>query len=84
VSPATLSIRKNGGQGTVNVSLTGQSGTVSASGASNLLITPASRTVASGTSGAFVIKSINNTRGVFTVTFTTPCGTKTVPVTVTN
>jgi uncharacterized cupredoxin-like copper-binding protein len=77
-------IRKNGGQATATVSLTGQSGTVSASGASNLLITPASRTVASGTPAAFVIKSTNNTRGDFTVTFTTPCGTKTVAVTVSN
>jgi hypothetical protein len=84
VSPPSISIRKNGGTATVYVSLTGISGTVSASGPSNLTLTPSSRTVGSGTPGSFTIRSNNNTRGNFTITFTTPCGSKTVVVTVTN
>lgn len=84
VTPPTLSIRKNGGSGTVTVILTGLGGAVTKSAPSNLTVSPTSQTIAAGGSGTFTITSNNNTRGDFTVTFTTPCETKTVTVTVTN
>jgi hypothetical protein len=84
VSPSSLSVHKNGGSGGVSVTLGGGSGAVSASGASNLTISPASANVITGGSASFSITSNSNTRGNFTVTFTTPCGQATVVVSVVN
>ncbi len=84
VSPSSLSIHKNGGTGSVTVSLGGGSGTVSGAGPSNLSISPDSGTIANGVSAVFSITSNNSVRGNFTVTFTTPCGQASTVVTVTN
>jgi hypothetical protein len=47
------------------------------SGPSNLGVTQTSTNV-------FSVTSLNNTRGNFTLVFTTPCGSQSVAVTVTN
>jgi type II secretory pathway pseudopilin PulG len=83
VSASSVSIKKNGGgTASVLVSMSVNSGVV-ASYPSNLTVTPASQTVSTGSS--FVIKSNNNLRGPFTVTFSAQCGaTFPVKVNVTN
>lgn len=83
---SSLSIKKNGGStGTVTLSPTGTGTyTISASGTSNLQVSPTSKTVAAGGSQAFSIKSLNSTRGTFPVTFSSSCTTVTVAVKVTN
>jgi hypothetical protein len=50
--------------------------TVADGGPNNLGVT--------GTGNTFTVTSLNNTRGNFTLTFNTPCGTQTVSVSVTN
>lgn len=82
-NPGAISIRKNGGTGTINISV-GATATVSVSGTSNLQFTPASQTVTTSGTTAFTVKSLNNTRGTFNVTFTNGCTTTDVLVTVTN
>lgn len=81
-SPASISIRKNGGFSSVSLSLSTGSGSISVS------TKPANLTVTliSGGNGtaSYKITSNNTSRGTFTVTFTSPCGTKDVNVTVTN
>jgi hypothetical protein len=85
VSSPTLSIRKNGGSGSVVLRLGSVAGTVTASaGADNLTISPSPVTIASGGLQLFTITSHGPTRGIFTVRFNTPCGVSTVQVTVTN
>lgn len=87
VSPDALSIRKNGGTGTLTVTLNNSTGTktvTATTSATNLSITPASRSVDGSAAVSFVIKSENNTRGNFSVTIESPCGSKTVAVSVTN
>jgi Tfp pilus assembly protein FimT len=85
VSSPTLSIRKNGGSGSVVLRLGNGAGTVtSSSSADNLTISPSSTTIASGGLQLFTITSHGPTRGIFTVSFNTPCGVATVQVTVTN
>lgn len=82
--PGALSIKKHGGTtGVVNVSVA-TTATVSVSGASNLTFTPVSQTVTSNGTTAFSIKSNNNTRGTFRVTFSSDCTTTDVMVTITN
>jgi Tfp pilus assembly protein FimT len=72
LSSTSVSIRKNGaGTATVVLSLSATSGVV-ASYPSNLTVTPASQTVSTGSN--FIIKSNNNLRGPFTVTFSAQCG----------
>jgi Tfp pilus assembly protein FimT len=83
-SPSFLSISKNGGSGTVIVKVSNGSGSISASGPGNLTISPESQTISPSGSNVFSITSNNTTRGEFTVTFTAPCGSATVFVTVTN
>jgi len=83
-SPSFVSMSKNGGSANVIVKVSDGSGTLSASGPSNLTISPSSQTIIPGGSSVFIITSNNTTRGEFTVTFTAPCGTATVIVTVTN
>src|SRR5207253_465016 len=88
VSPSSISVSKNGGSGTVTLTLSaGGSGTITGSQAApgtNLTVSPASRAITSGGSVTFTITSNNTTRGNFTVNFTTPCGSTSVTVTVTN
>lgn len=75
-TPNPLSFSKHSG-GTVSFSVN-PSGTVNfTSGPNNLGVT---RT----TGNTFSVVSLNNTRGNFTLTFTTPCGTQSVSVSVTN
>jgi prepilin-type N-terminal cleavage/methylation domain-containing protein len=83
VSSTSVSVKKNGGTSTsVIVSLSTPTGVV-ASYPSNLTITPASQTVSTGSS--FIIKSNNNLRGPFYVTFSAQWGsTITIKVNVTN
>ena len=85
VSSPTLSIRKNGGSGSVVLRLGSMAGTVTSSTtADNLTVSPSSVTMASGGLQLFTITSNGPTRGIFTVRFNTPCGVATVEVTVTN
>lgn len=75
-SPNPFSFSKHSG-GSVSFSVN-PSGTVNfTSGPNNLGVT---RT----TGNTFSVVSLNNTRGNFTLTFTTPCGTQSVSVSVTN
>ncbi len=75
-SPSPLQITKSGGTGTI--SFTGTDGTVNfTSGPNNLSVTRTS-------GNNFQVKSLNNSRGDFTVVFSTPCGSSSVVVTVTN
>jgi Type II transport protein GspH len=81
-SPASISIRKNGGFANVSLSTSTGNGSISVgSKPANLNVT-----LLSGGNGtaSFKIMSNNTSRGTFTVTFTSPCGTKNVSVTVTN
>ena len=84
VSATSVSVKKNGGTTkSVLVSMSVTSG-VTASYPSNLTITPASQPNVS-TGSSFVIKSNNNLRGPFNVTFSAQCGaTFTLKVNVTN
>lgn len=75
-TPNPLSFSKHSG-GTVGFTVN-PSGTVNfTSGPNNLGVTRLS-------GNTFQISSLNNTRGNFTLTFTTPCGSQTVSVSVTN
>jgi Tfp pilus assembly protein FimT len=83
-TPGAVSVKKNGGT-TQNVSVTvTTASTVTASGPSNIKITPASQSLAANGSATFSIKSLNNTRGTFTVTFSSSCASADVTVTITN
>jgi type II secretory pathway pseudopilin PulG len=83
VSSTSVSVKKNGGGSTsVLVSMSVASG-VTASYPSNLILTPLSAQVSTGTN--FVVKSNNNLRGPFYLTFSSQCGsTIVVKVNVTN
>jgi hypothetical protein len=76
-NPNPLSIHKNGGSGTIDFS-------INPSGAVTLASTPASNLSVTGSGTSFTVESLNNTRGSFTLTFTTPCGSQNVTVTVVN
>ena len=75
-SPSPFSFSK---QGSGTLVFTGvPSGTVQfTSGPSNLGVTK-------GVGNAFAVNSLNNTRGNFTLVFSTPCGSRNVSVTITN
>jgi phosphatidate phosphatase APP1 len=45
---------------------------------------PSNLTVTRTTGNTFSVTSVNNTRGNFTLAFETPCGTKTVSLSITN
>lgn len=80
---SSITIRKNGGTGSVTITLSSVA-TVTASGPSNLQITPVSQTASSG-GVSYTIKSMNASRGTFSVTFTSACGSSlSVVVKVTN
>ena len=81
INPTSISIKKNGGStGTITFTVTGGTGSVSVATSpvppSNLTITQNGNT--------FTVKSKNNSRGSFTVYFSTPCGQRSVVVIVTN
>ena len=84
ISSPTLSIKKNGGSDTVTVATTGQAGTVTVSAPPNLTITPTSPSISFAGTVVFTIRSNDTSRGIFTVTFTTPCGKVSTAVTVVN
>ena len=75
-SPNPFSFSKQG-SGTISFTVS-PSGTVQfSSGPSNLGVTK-------GLGNTFAVNSLNNTRGNFTLVFTTPCGSQNVSVTITN
>ncbi len=83
-TPPSISIVKSGGNTNVNITITsGNSAAIAVKTPSpgNLTITPG---IVTSNSASFNIKSNNNTRGTFTVTFSTPCGDVEVDVEVTN
>jgi Tfp pilus assembly protein FimT len=86
ISPPLISVHKNGGSAPVTITLTGGgSGTVLIeSNPPNLTVTPAAQTIPAGGSATFTISSNDNSRGNFTVEFTTPCGFARVTVSVLN
>jgi hypothetical protein len=78
-NPNPFSFSKHGG-GTVSFTVN-PSGTVNYVDGPNA---PSNLEVTRLTGNTFAVDSQNNTRGNFTLTFDTPCGTRTVSVTVTN
>ena len=70
---STIKVNHDAG---VSLTVTGTS-----SEPSKLQVTPGTQTVAGGTSASFTIKS-KRTLGSYSVTFSTSCGSKTVPITV--
>ena len=85
-TPSSVSIGKNGGSATIVIKLTlDGSGSISAStAAANLKVTPSSQILTEGGEASFTVISLDNTRGDFTVTFHTPCGSQSVTVSVIN
>jgi Tfp pilus assembly protein FimT len=86
ISTPLISVHKNGGSGSVTITLTGGgSGDVFIeSNPPNLTVTPASQNITAGGSATFTILSNDNSRGNFTVEFSTPCGFTRVTVSVLN
>ena len=86
ITPFLVSIGKNGGSAPISVRLTlNGSGSISAStAATNLKVTPSSQPLTEGGEVIFTVISLDNTRGNFTVTFNTPCGSQNITVSVTN
>jgi hypothetical protein len=84
VTPSNVSISKNGGSATLIVTVATGSGFITTSGPVNLTVTPSSLSLASGATGNITVTSNDNTRGEFTLTISTPCGSTSVIVTVTN
>lgn len=74
-SPSPLSFSKHT-SGTISFTVNPSGSVVFTSGPNNLSVT--------GSGTTFTVLSLNNTRGNFTLTFTTPCGSQTVGVTITN
>ena len=76
INPGTISIRKNG-LSTATITVTGTAAdTITVSqpdGRTNLVFTPATRSVTSGGTASFVISSRNNSKGRFTIKFTSAC-----------
>ncbi|HEY0764405.1 MAG TPA: hypothetical protein VGD61_18660 [Pyrinomonadaceae bacterium] len=72
------------GTGTVKVSHSSSTSltlTATSSKASEIQVSPSSQTVGAGSTASFTVKS-KKSIGVYSVTFSTSCGSKTVPVTV--
>jgi hypothetical protein len=74
-SPSPFSFPKRG-SGTVGFAVNPSGNVTFTSGPSNLEVT--------GSGNTFTVTSLNNTRGNFTLTFSTPCGTQTVSLSITN
>jgi hypothetical protein len=75
-SPNPFSFSKQG-SGTISF-------TVNPTGTVTFLSGPNNLKVTKGVGNNFVVNSLNNTRGNFTLVFTTPCGSQNVGVTITN
>jgi Tfp pilus assembly protein FimT len=75
-SPSPLSFPKKG-SGTISFTGVPSNTVTFTSGPNNLKITK-------GVGNAFAVNSLNNTRGNFTLVFSTPCGSRNVSVTITN
>ena len=58
--------------------------TVNPSGTVTFTDGPSNLGVTKGTGNTFTVESLNNTRGNFTLTFSTPCGSQSVSLSVTN
>jgi Tfp pilus assembly protein FimT len=85
LTPPAVTIRKGGGTATISLILAaGGSGLVQHTEPTSLNVTPNQRTLSVGEAGIFVVRSPGNTRGDFTVTFTTPCGSTGLLVSVVN
>jgi Tfp pilus assembly protein FimT len=77
-SPNPFSFRKNGGSGTILFTVTTGGSVTYVSAPTNLRVTQTS-------SNHFTVTSLNNSRGTFTINFTSPCGGNlTVNATITN
>ena len=74
-SPNPLSFSKHG-TGTISFTVNPNGTVAFTEGPSNLSV--------SGSSNTFTVSSLNNTRGNFTLVFSTPCGSQNVGVTITN
>lgn len=75
-SPSPLEFSKHNG-GTISFTVNPSGTVIFSEGPNNLTVT---RT----TGNTFAVNSVNNTRGNFTLAFETPCGTKTVSLSITN
>jgi hypothetical protein len=75
-SPSPFSIPKKG-SGTVSFAVNPSGSVTFTSGPNNISVTK-------GVGNNFAINSLNNTRGNFTLVFTTPCGSENVSLTITN
>ncbi|MCA1578966.1 MAG: hypothetical protein LC794_16575 [Acidobacteria bacterium] len=75
-SPSPFSFSKQG-SGTVSFTVNPSGSVTFSSGPNNLQVTK-------GSGNNFAVNSLNNTRGNFTLVFTTPCGSQNVGVTITN
>ncbi len=75
-SPSPLSFSKHG-TGTISFTVNPNGTVIFDSGPNNLSVTQLS-------GNSFQVQSLNNTRGNFTLVFTTPCGSQSVGVSVTN
>ncbi len=85
-SVGLVTIRRNGGStATVNI-IVNSAGTLTATPNSNLAVTPATRSVTSSSGGtfAFTISSVTKSRGVFSVSFSSPCSSTSIQVKVNN
>lgn len=75
-SPSPFSFSKQG-SGTISFTVNPSGSVTFSSGPNNLSVTK-------GVGNNFAVNSLNNTRGNFTLVFTTPCGSHNVGVTITN
>ena len=85
-SVGLVTIRRNGGStATLNI-IVNSAGTITASPNSNLAVSPATRSVTNSSGGtfAFTISSITKSRGIFPVSFSSPCSSTSVQAKVTN
>ncbi|HKR61513.1 MAG TPA: hypothetical protein VJS64_17635 [Pyrinomonadaceae bacterium] len=78
ITPPALSIRKNGGSAPLVFTVSGGTGAVAVTDA------PPNIQVTETSTYHFTVTSVNNSRGDFTVYFSTPCGARQVTVSVTN
>jgi hypothetical protein len=83
-----MSIRRNGGSTDSFIITATTAGNVTASqtdGKTNLqFLTSATQNVTAGGTKTFTVKSLNNSKGKFPVTFTSSCSSASVTVTVIN
>lgn len=84
VNPSSLTIKKSGGSTGSFVLSSNNSGTVTASGPTNLTLTPLYQAISANGSITFSVTSNNRTRGTFAVNFASPCTTVTSLVKVVN